>query len=620
MNIISEIFHFVPLLFLLFPLVGGLTLVFLNRKSESLISRFSFGICFLHLLTTVLFSAIWLMNHHPELNYSFLSLWPQSSFEYELRMHFDKISFVFLFLGSLIAFLVTSYSRYYLHREEGYKRFFSTLLFFFMGYNLVVLAGNPETLLPGWEMLAVSSFLLISFYRERNLPVRNGLKVYSLFRIGDIALLLSIWIVHYLWHGKWSFASSSAENFNIRNTEISVFWPLTALSLLIVLAAAIKSAQIPFTVWLPRAMEGPTPSSAIFYGSLSVHLGAFLLLRSHALWIQSPIAVYAVIFLGLSTTLISSLIAATRSSIKGQIAYSSATQIGLIFVEIGLGWDIIALLHISANAFLRTYQLLISPTVVSYLIQQQIYNKVQGVSKMYSFLPEKMRHGLYLLSLKEWNFISFLRKIYWTPLKWVGNKLHIIPLKITALLSVVLFLLLSIVYFLKISLPSGFLSVFVPYFAATASLVCMLKSFTMRGKPIFAVSMVAAGHFWMALSFLFISAEQMEVTVFYLSGIVLSYITCLACLWKLQLDIPDHNIRQFSGHFRTHPRMAFVFFIASLGLAVFPITFSFVGEDLLFSRLPFEIWPIAIIFSLVILLAGFSQLRIYCRIFLGPKR
>ena len=140
------------------------------------------------------------------------------------------------------------------------------------------------------------------------------------------------------------------------------------------LAAAAKSAQFPFSFWLPRAMEGPTPSSAIFYGSLSVHLGVFLLLRAFPL-IENQMTVRILIAaLGFFTFMIAVGTSRVQSSVKSQVAYSSISHIGFIFIEIALGFQILAIVHFIGNGFLRTYQLLISPSIVSYKIREQFYS------------------------------------------------------------------------------------------------------------------------------------------------------------------------------------------------------------------------------------------------------
>ena len=151
-----------------------------------------------------------------------------------------------------------------------------------------------------------------------------------------------MWASHHLWHENISFMKLNnfelVHNHLLEHSIIGFF-----ISIMILVAAAAKSAQLPFSSWLPRAMEGPTPSSAIFYGSLSVHLGVFLLLRTFSFW-EHQISVRILIgILGLTTSIIASLIARVQSSIKSQIAYSSIAQIGIIFIEVALGWEDLAL-------------------------------------------------------------------------------------------------------------------------------------------------------------------------------------------------------------------------------------------------------------------------------------
>ena len=235
--------------------------------------------------------------------------------------------------------------------------------------------------------------------------------MYTVYRVGDVGLILAMWMGHHLWHQNITFFDLSHDQLVHAELQthslIGVF-----ISLMILITAAAKSAQLPFSSWLPRAMEGPTPSSAIFYGSLSVHFGVFLLLRTYNLW-ENQYSVRVLIgLLGLSTSIVATLIARVQSSIKSQIAYSSAAQIGLIFIEVAFGLDDIALIHFAGNAFLRTYQLLVSPSVASYLIREQFYSYVPRERTMEDTWPKKMEYSIYLLSLKEWNldlyYVTFL--------------------------------------------------------------------------------------------------------------------------------------------------------------------------------------------------------------------
>jgi NADH:ubiquinone oxidoreductase subunit 5 (subunit L)/multisubunit Na+/H+ antiporter MnhA subunit len=211
----------------------------------------------------------------PVLNIKEVVIYQTNDYSFFIDFYFDRITATYLIVGAILTFLVTIYSRYYMHREGGYKRFFNTIQFFYLGYNVAIFSGNLETLFIGWEVLGISSFLLIAFYRDRYLPVKNAVKVFSIYRIGDVGLILAMWMSHHLWHENITFLKlNNAELVHEHlqsHTLIGVF-----IALALFLSAAAKSAQLPFSSWLPRAMEGPTPSSAIFYGSLSVHLGVFL--------------------------------------------------------------------------------------------------------------------------------------------------------------------------------------------------------------------------------------------------------------------------------------------------------------------------------------------------------
>ena len=131
-------------------------------------------------------------------NEKLITLYQTEHFVFAIQFYYDYITAVFSIVGALLFFLVATFSRYYMHRDEGFKRFFNTILFFLTGYNLIIFSGNFETLFIGWEIIGLSSFLLIAFYRNRYLPVKNGFKVLSVYRISDIALILAMWMMHHL--------------------------------------------------------------------------------------------------------------------------------------------------------------------------------------------------------------------------------------------------------------------------------------------------------------------------------------------------------------------------------------------------------------------------------------
>jgi len=241
--------------------------------------------------------------------------------------------------------VIVRYCRHYLHREPGYRRFFVTIFGFVFGLNIVILSGVLDMFFAGWEIVGISSFLLIAFYRHRYQPIRNALRAYSIYRLCDFGLLLATLLIDLLFHGRNHF-SELAEVLK-DGAPPGGYLEFFGLSLLLILAAAGKSAQFPFCFWIPRAMEGPTPSSAIFYGALSVHLGVFLLLRTQPIWGFEIASRLIVLSIGALTVLVASLSEQAQSNIKGQIAYASITQVGLMFIELALGLESIVLMQFS---------------------------------------------------------------------------------------------------------------------------------------------------------------------------------------------------------------------------------------------------------------------------------
>src|SRR5687768_7348559 len=307
--------------FLILPLAGFLLSLLVPRKREPLISWIAMATAGIQTAGLLVFVFSWLLNDHPVLDVKHFTVYRTTGFEIFVDFYFDKVTAVFALIGAILTLLVIIFSRYYLHREEGFKRFFNTMLLFFAGYNIVVFSGNFETLFVGWELLGISSFLLIAFYRDRYLPVKNAMKVISVYRFSDISLLIAMWLSHHLWHKNITFFQLNDLE-SVRQQVTGHYTMSIFIAAFILLAAVIKSAQLPFSSWLPRAMEGPTTSSAIFYGSLSVHIGVFLLLRTYPFW-QKLITVNVFVFgVGLITAIIATGIARVQSTVKTQIAYS----------------------------------------------------------------------------------------------------------------------------------------------------------------------------------------------------------------------------------------------------------------------------------------------------------
>lgn len=241
----------------------------------------------------------------------------------------------------------------------------------------------------------MSSALLVAYFDEREHPVRNGQRVWSVYRLADASFLLGALLMHHLTgggdfgsfvgQGTWPDGSAAISSLNALQ-----------VGLLLLLAAAGKSALVPFSGWLPRAMEGPTPSSAVFYGSLSVHLGAYLLLRVNPILEASWQLQIAVVALGMISALFGSIMSRVQSDVKSSLAYASLTQVGIIVAEIGFGFYYLALIHIMGHACLRTLQLLRAPTLLS------DYHEMENAIGIRLPDSKDRMAGLLPIGLKRW--------------------------------------------------------------------------------------------------------------------------------------------------------------------------------------------------------------------------
>ena len=288
-------------------------------------------------------------------------------YHFSLKFIFDRLSVPFVILAFVLSGTIGAFSSRYLHRERGFNRFFVLYSLFLLGMVVTALAGTSETLFTGWEMVGLSSALLVGYYQSRQGPSRNALWVWSVYRFSDAALLLAVVVMHHL-GGEGDFDELlGADVWPYEHAMISPGLALLIGSLCLV-AAAGKSALMPFSGWLPRAMEGPTPSSAVFYGAVSVHLGVYLLLRLSPLLACSTVISVLVVVLGLSTAFFAYLAGSVQTDIKSALSYASLTQVGIIVAEIGL-WQYIPLyvplVHMLGHACLRTSQFLRAPSLLN---------------------------------------------------------------------------------------------------------------------------------------------------------------------------------------------------------------------------------------------------------------
>lgn len=266
----------------------------------------------------------------------------------------DRLSLPIATVTALIGWLVARFSTNYLHREAGFHRFFIVLGIFLSGIQLVILAGNGLLAFVGWEMCGVASFLLIGYAWQRPVATGNALYAFVTNRVGDSGLLFSLGLTA-VWVGsfEWPVLAGTA---SLTVIEARI------LALGFVVAALVKSAQLPFTPWITRALEGPTPSSAIFYGAVMIHAGVYLMLRLHPLIAQVSDITTGLIVAGVLTALYAWLCGLVQTDVKSALIFATVFQVALMFVEIGFGWTTLVTAHLCLHAGWRTWQFLLAPS------------------------------------------------------------------------------------------------------------------------------------------------------------------------------------------------------------------------------------------------------------------
>jgi NADH-quinone oxidoreductase subunit L len=289
----------------------------------------------------------------------------------------DQLTLVMLLVVTGVGFLIHLYSVGYMAHEEGYWRFFSCLNLFLFFMLTLVLAANFLLLFVGWEGVGLASYLLIGFYYTKDSAANAGKKAFIVNRIGDFGFLLAMFllIAHF---GTLSFASVFATITAHPTMQGGV---LTGIALLLVLGATGKSAQIPLYVWLPDAMEGPTPVSALIHAATMVTAGVYMIARTHVLFDRSPAALTVVATIGTATAFFAATVAVTQNDIKRVLAYSTISQLGYMFLACGVASYSMGVFHLVTHAFFKALLFLAAGSVIHALGGQQDMRTMGGLRK-----------------------------------------------------------------------------------------------------------------------------------------------------------------------------------------------------------------------------------------------
>ncbi len=296
---------------------------------------------------------------------------------------FDPLSAVMCLVVTWVGFLIHVYSLGYMHGDSGFARYFSYLNLFLFFMLILILGNNFPMMFVGWEGVGLASYLLIGFWYNDSDKAYAGRKAFVVNRIGDFGFILGIFLIFYVFGSlnyQDVFGKIADPNFVSSISTVTI----TAIALLLFVGAVGKSAQFPLYVWLPDAMAGPTPVSALIHAATMVTAGVYMISRCNAIFSLSPTAQYVVLCISTFTALMAALIAITQNDIKKVLAYSTVSQLGYMFMATGVGAYVFAIFHLVTHAFFKALLFLGSGSVIHALSGEQDIRRMGGLRK---FIP-----------------------------------------------------------------------------------------------------------------------------------------------------------------------------------------------------------------------------------------
>src|SRR5215831_591884 len=296
---------------------------------------------------------------------------------FDLQM--DQLTVVMLLVVTGVGWLIHIYATGYMAHEGGYYRFFSYLNLFMFFMLILVLAANYVLLFVGWEGVGLCSYLLVGFWFLKKSATDAGNKAFIVNRIGDFGFLLGMFLLFRTFHSLDFTAIFSQVSLRPADT-LGQFGTLTIASLLLFMGATGKSAQMPLYVWLPDAMEGPTPVSALIHAATMVTAGVYVVARSHLLYTHAPTAMYVVAVIGCATAFFAATIGLVQTDIKRVLAYSTVSQLGYMFLACGVGAFGAGIFHLMTHAFFKALLFLAAGSVIHAMGGEQDMRHMGGLS------------------------------------------------------------------------------------------------------------------------------------------------------------------------------------------------------------------------------------------------
>ncbi len=384
-------------LVLLFPLAGSIAISLSFRavpaRVAGVIGTAAIGLAFACAVGVL----ISLLGEEPEARHHASSLWDYANaagLDIKLGIYVDQLSTFMILVVTGVSTLIHLYSYGYMQSDEGYRRFFAYLNFFVFSMLLLILAGNFVLLIVGWAFVGYASYALISFWYRRTTATGAGMKAFVINVVGDIGLVLAAFlIVRELGVLDYEAVFAAAPETFQRGE-----WTITAICLLLLVGAFAKSAQVPFHTWLPDAMEGPTPVSALIHAATMVTAGVYLIARTNILFYLAPTAADVAAFTGLATLLIAGTIALAQTDLKRVIAYSTMSQIGYMIMGVSIGAYSAGLFHLMTHAFFKALLFMAAGSIIAAMANRQDIDRMSGFWKAMRFTSVMLLIGALALA------------------------------------------------------------------------------------------------------------------------------------------------------------------------------------------------------------------------------
>jgi NADH-quinone oxidoreductase subunit L len=371
-------------LVLLFPLLGCVSIALLYRwlpgRTAGWLGTLAIGLAFVFAVITL----VTLLNKSPAHRQLVSSLWDYAvSFGLDAKVQIlvDPLSVFMILVVSGVSALIHLYSVTYMWEDQGFRRYFSYLNYFVFSMLLLVLAGNFVLLIVGWAFVGAASYLLISFWYRRTTATRAGLKAFVINVVGDVGLVLGTFFL-FKHTGTVDFLKTFAALPHVFHTDSP---DLVAAGILLLVGAFAKSAQFPLHTWLPDAMEGPTPVSALIHAATMVTAGVYLIVRMHPIYELAPTAADVGIAVGAFTLLLAASIALVQTDVKRVIAYSTMSQIGYMIMGASAGAYSAAMFHLMTHAFFKALLFMAAGSLIGAMAGAQSLDRMGGFRKALPF-------------------------------------------------------------------------------------------------------------------------------------------------------------------------------------------------------------------------------------------